>query len=81
MIALTLILVFYVWPFYACYTWFHKAHSKDGKWDDLKPGLPDFLFTVIPIANIIAALSQMSESPLKVEKEKTWINKFFNIKK
>jgi hypothetical protein len=81
MILLILILVFYILPFYKCYTWFHKAHSKDGRWEDLKPDMGAFIFTIIPVLNIIAAVSQIGDSPLKEKKEKTWLNKFFRIKK
>lgn len=82
MIGLILTLVFYILPFYRCYTWFHKAYSKGGKWENAEPDPGAVMFTIFPIFNIIAAFN-LPGSPLKVQKkkDKAWIVKFFGVKK
>ncbi len=71
------ILLGYILPLILGYRVIRIAHSKNGRWSILNPGIGDFLIMILPIFNLFLA----STSPyLKNERNNNW-SKFFKINK
>ena len=49
-------ILIYVFSFYYCWRWMHKAYSKNGRWGDIEPTAVDVIFTIVPFFNSILAI-------------------------
>lgn len=90
-IIVILFILIYIYCSHYNYKWYRIALSKsddvykDGKWSNTDAGLAEFLFTFLPLINIIVYFLNSFDSPYRNRNwdkpKKNAFNKIFNLKK
>jgi hypothetical protein len=60
------------------YNWISIAYGSEGRWSNLEPDLPAFIFTFTPVVNTIVTCINLFDCPYEA-KDRTELNVFSKI--
>lgn len=75
----TAIITVYIVSAFLMWRYIRIAHSKGGRWENIKTGLEDLFAVFTPFINSIFIISFIFNSPIKKIKTKKDYSKFFAI--